>query len=230
MTNRHRAGILLFLLALTHTFFSSRARADDVLEVRKAEAVEAAEVAKTGEQDKAGQKPEPERFDLPRELADKLVRVKDAKFEPQRLNADRKADYFLIYFGAHWCPNCKKVTPRLTEFYREQRSVHRNFEVVFVSSDKDEQAMLEFMGGYKMPWPAVKFSEKKNIECITKLAGRGYPCLALVDAGGKLLAHSYGENRKGLYTDPSKTLEEFKEILDTKEPQPASKRVARSDN
>ena len=228
MTNRRRAGILI-VLALTLSYFPRTAAAGDAIEVRKAEAIEAADEG-TAAEPETEQEPEVERFDLPRELGDKLVRVKDGKFEPMRLNAERRADYFLVYFGAHWCPNSKKVTPKLTEFYREQRSAHRNFEVIFVSSDKDEQAMLEFMDGYKMPWPAVKFSEKKNIECITELAGRSYPCLALVDAEGKLLAHSYGEDRKGMYIDPSKTLEKFKEILDKKEPQPVGKRVVRSES
>ena len=230
MTNRSCGGILL-ILALSCSYFTAPVWADKNIEVRKAQAVEPSTPAAPKDRvANPAEAEQPECFDLPRELAGKLVRVTDGKFEPARLSAERPADYLLVYFGAHWCPNCKKVTPRLTEFYREQRSEHRNFEVIFVSADKDEQAMLEFMDGYKMPWLAVKFTEKKSIDCLTKLAGRSYPCLALLDADGNLLAHSYGEDRKGMYIEPTKTLEKFKEILDEEKPMPVTKRVARSEN
>ncbi len=164
------------------------------------------------------------RLDLARDLTNKLVRPDGKGFKPARLESAGKMDYFLVYFGAHWCPNSKKFTPKLTQFYREQRGAHRNFEVIFVSADKDQEAMLDYMTGYKMPWPAVRFAEHKGIASIRSLAGRGYPCVALVNAKGELLAHSYGEGGKGNYVGPLKPMEKLQEILDQAEP----RSVARS--
>jgi nucleoredoxin len=167
------------------------------------------------------------RIDLERDFANKLVRPDGMEFEEHHLGEARKIDYFLVYFGAHWCPNCRKFTPKLTEFYRQQHEKHPNFEVIFVSADKDEDAMLQYMNGYKMPWPAVKFGAQKEIASLKALAGRGYPCIALVNRRGKLLAHSYGEDRKGTYVEPHKLVEKLEEILDGNREKPAAKPVAR---
>ena len=208
MTNRRRAGILSALaltLPLTPTLLPA---ADGVLAASAADKSEQVREAK---------------FDLGRDLANRLVRPEGMEFKPHSLTKSGKIDYYVVYFGAHWCPNSKKFTPKLTEFYREQRAAHRNFEVIFVSADKDEQAMLQYMNGYKMPWPAVKFAGHKEIKSLKALAGRGYPCVALVDAHGKLLAHSDGERGKGDYIGPLKPLEKLKAILDGKQPKPVAR-------
>ena len=167
------------------------------------------------------------RIDLERDLANRLVRPDGMEFEKHHLAEARKIDYFLVYFGAHWCPNCRKFTPKLTEFYSEQHEKHPNFEVIFVSADKDEDAMLQYMNGYKMPWPAVKFGAQKEIASLKALAGRGHPCIALVDRRGRLLAHSYGEDRKGIYVEPHKLVEKLEEILEGNRQRPTAKPVAR---
>jgi hypothetical protein len=49
-----------------------------------------------------------------------------------------------------------------------------------------------------MPWPAMKFGELDNVAGIARLAGPGIPCLVLVDADGRVLAHSFkGEQYLG---------------------------------
>jgi nucleoredoxin len=205
---------MLCILVLTLPFFVRPAGAADEVLAAKIDA----------DSQKA---PEP-KIDLNRDLANKLVRTDGMKFKPYHLSRAGKIDYFLVYFGAHWCPNCKKFTPKLTEFYRGQRSEHRNFEVIFVSADKDEEAMLHYMNGYKMPWPAVRFGENKHIESLRALAGRGFPCVALVDAGGKVLAHSYGKDGRGAYVGPLEPVEKLKEILDRRKPKTVIKSVART--
>ena len=42
-----------------------------------------------------------------------------------------------LYFSAHWCPPCKAFTPVLVEAHQKLKATGRDFEVVFVSSDKD---------------------------------------------------------------------------------------------
>lgn len=41
-----------------------------------------------------------------------------------------------IYFSAHWCPPCRQFTPLLVQTYNKLRAEGKEFEVVFVSSDK----------------------------------------------------------------------------------------------
>ncbi len=153
----------------------------------------------------------------PRPLADilegKLVRLNGNAVEPGEFN-DR-LDYVVLYFSAHWCPTCRKVTPRLVEFYSEQRKEHKNFEVVFISSDRNEKEMLQYMRGYEMPWLALKFAEKAKTPEIKRCAGRGVPCVVVLDSNGREIAHSF---EGGKYQGPMKPLQKLAKILDGKGP------------
>lgn len=62
-----------------------------------------------------------------------------------------------LYFSAHWCPPCRGFTPKLAEFYKKLHA-EKNFEIVFVSSDKNEGEFQEY---YKeMPWLALPYSDR----------------------------------------------------------------------
>lgn len=49
-----------------------------------------------------------------------------------------------LYFSAHWCPPCRGFTPTLCEKYTALKDAGKDFELVFVSSDKDEAACKEY--------------------------------------------------------------------------------------
>ena len=49
--------------------------------------------------------------------------------------------YTALYFSAHWCPPCRMFTPKLVEWYNNFKPKHPDFELVFVSSDRDQAAM-----------------------------------------------------------------------------------------
>ena len=55
--------------------------------------------------------------------------------------------YVLIYFSAHWCPPCRGFTPVLAEFHKAA-AASKNFEVVFVSSDRDQKSFDEYYVTY----------------------------------------------------------------------------------
>lgn len=64
-----------------------------------------------------------------------------------------------LYFSAHWCPPCRGFTPKLAEFYKKYHK-DKNFEIVFVSSDKDEN---QFKGYYdEMPWLALPYKDREK--------------------------------------------------------------------
>lgn len=62
-----------------------------------------------------------------------------------------------IYFSAHWCPPCRGFTPELVKFYNNHHEA-KNFEIVFVSSDKDEAAFKDYYGS--MPWLALNYADR----------------------------------------------------------------------
>ena len=46
--------------------------------------------------------------------------------------------YFAVYYSASWCAPCKAFTPKLVEFYNRIKPANPNFELIFVSRDRDE--------------------------------------------------------------------------------------------
>merc|ERR1719409_357230 len=47
-----------------------------------------------------------------------------------------------LYFSAHWCPPCRGFTPQLGKFYDQIKDA-KNFEIIFVSSDRDASQFKE---------------------------------------------------------------------------------------
>jgi nucleoredoxin len=118
--------------------------------------------------------------------------------------------YFAVYFSASWCGPCRAFTPDLVTWYNQNKPKHPEFELVFVSSDTDENSMEAYMAGDKMPWPALKYSKIKSNKSLRQYAGRGIPCLVFVDAEGKVLSNSYeGAN----YVGPRKVLKDIGQTL-----------------
>ncbi|CAF1528110.1 unnamed protein product [Adineta ricciae] len=85
-----------------------------------------------------------------------------------------------LYFSAHWCPPCRGFTPTLTEFYKTHTK-EKNFEIIFISSDRDERAFNEYCKD--MPWLKLMYSERKKKEELgRKFQITGIPTLILLDA------------------------------------------------
>jgi nucleoredoxin len=85
-----------------------------------------------------------------------------------------------IYFSAHWCPPCRGFTPVLAQRYNDLKSAGKDFEVIFVSSDRDQSAFDEYY--LSMPWLALQFAEReRKQELSSKFGVRGIPTLVLVD-------------------------------------------------
>eukprot|EP00397_Hematodinium_sp_SG-2012_P010499 GEMP01010614.1.p1 GENE.GEMP01010614.1~~GEMP01010614.1.p1 ORF type:complete len:299 (+),score=74.79 GEMP01010614.1:128-1024(+) len=104
-----------------------------------------------------------------------------------------------LYFSAHWCPPCKKFTPMLAETYKKLKKDKPNFEIVFVSSDRDEQQFKEYFG--QMPWIALPFSERSLKDKLSSHFNvQGIPTLAIVDADHKTVINSNA--RSAVQGDP----------------------------
>jgi nucleoredoxin len=138
-------------------------------------------------------------FDLASALDGKLVAIDgEGRLAPFSFANGQTPKFYAVYFSAHWCGPCRQFTPDLVRFYDEKKKVHENFEVIFVSSDRNEDAMRGYMKEAGMAFPALKYSERNTTRAITKFAGPGIPCLVILDANGKVLAHSFdGEQYLG---------------------------------
>ena len=90
--------------------------------------------------------------------------------------------YVIFYYSAKWCPPCQKFTPSLVKYYNENKNA--NFELVFVSSDRDAKSMFAYMKEKKMSFPALEFNQARNAK-VNSYTGRGIPFLAVIDASGK---------------------------------------------
>ncbi|XP_028801769.1 probable nucleoredoxin 1 isoform X1 [Neltuma alba] len=89
-----------------------------------------------------------------------------------------------LYFSASWCPPCRRFTPTLVELYNEI-SAKGDFEIIFVSADKDEDAFKGYFS--KMPWLAIPFSDSDARSHLNELFEvQGIPYLVILDENGKV--------------------------------------------
>ena len=94
----------------------------------------------------------------------------------------------MLYFSAHWCPPCRGFTPELASFY-EAHAAAKNFEVVFLSSDRSEEEFAAYYGD--MPWLAVPLADKATKAALSaKFEVRGIPTLILLDKEGNTVTKS----------------------------------------
>lgn len=113
-------------------------------------------------------------------LPSELVNAKGEKVSKDSL----KGKIVGLYFSAHWCPPCRAFTPNLVAF----RDTHSSeFEVVFVSSDKNEEAMKGYMTEMKMQWLAVPFSDSAVSAIKQHFGIRGIPTLIILGADGQVI-------------------------------------------
>mmetsp|Transcript_6847 Transcript_6847/g.10821 ORF Transcript_6847/g.10821 Transcript_6847/m.10821 type:complete len:398 (-) Transcript_6847:525-1718(-) len=90
-------------------------------------------------------------------LGDKLLGKPDKELSTETA-LDGK-EYVGVYLSAHWCPPCKRFTPKLAEAFAMIESKDaKKLAMVFVTCDRDEGSFKGYWGS--MPWNAVPFSAK----------------------------------------------------------------------
>ena len=105
-----------------------------------------------------------------------------------------------VYFSAHWCPPCRGFTPKLAALYEALVAAGKSFEVVFVSSDRDDAQFDEYYGTH--PWAAVPFANRDAKNALSrKFKVQGIPTFVLVDGETGELINADG--RDVVLEDPS---------------------------
>jgi nucleoredoxin len=104
----------------------------------------------------------------------------------------------LIYFSAHWCPPCRGFTPVLAELYKSLKAAGKDFEIVFVSSDRDESSFQEYLA--TMPWLALAYSDRATKGKLSNKFGvSGIPSLIVLDESDNIITHN---GRGAVAADP----------------------------
>lgn len=108
-----------------------------------------------------------------------------------------------LYFSAHWCPPCRAFTPKLVEFRNKLVEGKKPFEIVFISFDKDEKAMMEYMTETGMAWKAIPYKSQMREKVAQSFNVNGIPTLLIFNKKGDLIS----KNGRGDVT--SKSLKAF---------------------
>jgi len=104
-----------------------------------------------------------------------------------------------IYFSAHWCPPCRGFTPALAKSYSDHFKA-KGLEVIFVSSDKDEEAFSSYYE--EQPWLALPFANREaKAQLSKKFKVSGIPTLVILDgATGEVITT---DGREAVSEDPT---------------------------
>ena len=89
----------------------------------------------------------------------------------------------LLYFSAHWCPPCRAFLPKLIDAYHKIKAKDDAFEVIFISSDRDQASFDKFFGG--MPWLALPFGDSRKAFLSRKFKVTGIPRLVAIGSSGR---------------------------------------------
>ncbi len=131
----------------------------------------------------------------------KLEKAKDIDLSSKK--------YVAFYYSAHWCPPCRAFTPELSKFYDKMKKKYADdFELVFVSSDKNEQAMEEYMEWGEMNFPALEFKGNAHMS-MRDYSARGIPYLVVFDQDGKEVLGKGSED----WVHPGGIMEAFEDLL-----------------
>jgi len=119
--------------------------------------------------------------------------------------------YYLFYSTASWCGPCQSFTPDLVKFYKKYKRSHEElFEIVLLSSDKNEEGQVKYTDDKKMEWPQLSPKDSSSFKGKFRIPGGGIPNLTLTDTSGKIIL-----SPKDGYA--SEVMDKFEDILKSEE-------------
>ncbi|XP_062984653.1 nucleoredoxin-like protein 2 [Elgaria multicarinata webbii] len=95
-----------------------------------------------------------------------------------------------LYFSAAWCSLCRDFTPTLCDFYSElveDANPAAPFEIVFISSDRSPEEMVDYMHNMHGDWLALPFHDPLKHELKKKYNITAIPKLVIVKQTGEVI-------------------------------------------
>uniref|UniRef100_A0A1X7VIF4 Thioredoxin domain-containing protein n=1 Tax=Amphimedon queenslandica TaxID=400682 RepID=A0A1X7VIF4_AMPQE len=130
----------------------------------------------------------------PPTLEEILLSAKFINKDEKELNwSDVKKKTVGFYFSAHWCGPCKTFTPQLVKTFDKLKSDGKEFEIVFVSSDRSQEDMKGYFS--TMPWHAVKFRDPAGKKLSKHFEVEGIPTLIIFDCETNKVISTNGRGR-----------------------------------
>jgi nucleoredoxin len=130
-----------------------------------------------------------------------------ARFDDDALE---KKKLIALYFSAQWCGPCRKFTPQLVDYYNRVAPQHPEFEIIFVSDDRNQFGFETYLREANMPWPAIDYQKLPMMAAVRRYAGDGIPCLVVVDPTGKVVSDTFAGKQ---YLGPAKVLSDLDAIF-----------------
>lgn len=119
------------------------------------------------------------------QLVGEQVRTKDGNKPTAEVFADKKVVGF--YFSAHWCPPCRGFTPFLSATYEDMVEEHPEFEIVFVSADRDTAQFESYYS--EMPFLAVPFENRAQQAALSRaFQVSGIPMLIFLNSKAEIVS------------------------------------------
>lgn len=97
--------------------------------------------------------------------------------------SDIGAKYYVVVFGASWCPKCKEEIPLIASLYSKWKA--QDVEVIFVSLDEEKQAFTKFASG--LPFISMCDYKKWNSDIVNQYYVFGTPTMFLLDSNRKIV-------------------------------------------
>jgi thiol-disulfide isomerase/thioredoxin len=93
-----------------------------------------------------------------------------------------------IYFASPGCPACTAFTPTLIDVYNQLEDAGRSFEVVLVTLNVNNSALLAYMVDFGMPWLAVSAQTGKANALAQRYNVQWVPTLVIIDGAGRTIS------------------------------------------
>jgi nucleoredoxin len=100
--------------------------------------------------------------------------------------------YYIFFYTASWCPPCQKLTLKLVDWYKKNKN--DSFELILITSDRNEEAMKNYAISKSLPWPQLKFSATLDFKLAYQAdhKAQGIPSLIVCSIDGEVLGNYRG--------------------------------------
>uniref|UniRef100_A0A0N5BA04 protein-disulfide reductase n=1 Tax=Strongyloides papillosus TaxID=174720 RepID=A0A0N5BA04_STREA len=91
-----------------------------------------------------------------------------------------------IYFSAGWCGPCRQFTPKLKRFYDKIKQEGKNFEVIFISVDREKDDALEYYEEKMSKWLMMDYN-LEDTQALKEICGvQTIPAFKIVKSDGTI--------------------------------------------